>query len=233
MSVPSLNSFFDPSSIQIVHQDARVIAVSKPAGMVIHRGWGQDGRTLADILRDDIVKAPVFGVQRLDRGTSGIVLFALDSAAARDLQVEFESKQAHKRYIALVRGPMTEACIVDHHVLRRDGHSYVDAVTEFDPVAHIDRWSLVEARPLTGRLHQIRRHLKHLSHPIVGDVKYGKGEVNRHFREQFGLHRLALHAFELCIKHPNGETLVLRAPLTPDFAVPLERMGAEVPAHLL
>ena len=100
---------------------------------------------------------------------------------ARSLQLEFESKQAQKRYVALVRGPMTEACVVDHHVPRRDGHSYVDAVTEFNPISHVDRWSLVEARPLTGRLHQIRRHFKHLSHPIVGDVRYGKGEVESSF----------------------------------------------------
>lgn len=214
-------------SFEIICRDDRIIALVKPSGMIVHRGWGQDSTTVADILRDQIIKAPVFAVHRLDRGTSGVLLFALDSAAARALQQQFESMQVHKRYVALVRGPMTESCTLEHDVPRRQGVERVPAITEFQPLAHFQRWSLVEARPRTGRLHQIRRHLKHLSHPIVGDVRYGKGEINRYFRERYGLHRLALHALELSIIHPDGGPLTLSAALTSDLAEPLKNMGIE------
>lgn len=186
--------------------------------MIVHRGWDNDRTTVADIVRERIVGAPVHAVHRLDRGTSGVLLFALDATSARFLQNELHSERTCKRYFALVRGPMREACVVDHPV-RRDRYSdrRIDAVTEFIPIAHSGRWSLVEARPRTGRTHQIRHHLKHLSHPIVGDVKYGKGDVNRLFREQFNLHRLALHCLEIEITHPDGHRIVLQAPLTDDL----------------
>ncbi len=88
------------------------------------------------------------------------------------------------------------------------------------------RYGLYEATPLTGRAHQVRRHLKHASHPIIGDVRYGKGEHNRMFREQHGFHRLALHHFRLEVRHPrSGDPLVLRAPLPAEFAALLTRLG--------
>jgi len=93
----------------------------------------------------------------------------------------------------------------------------------------VERCSLVEARPETGRFHQIRRHLKHLSHPIVGDVNYGKGDLNRLFRTRYGLHRLALHAHLLAFDHPaTGRRLVVRAPLPADFAAALAALGLPV-----
>ena len=96
----------------------------------------------------------------------------------------------------------------------------------------VDRWSLVEASPRTGRLHQIRRHLKHLGHPLVGDVNYGKGDINRLFRERFGLRRLALHAAALSFAHPFGEErITITAPLPADLAEPLLAMG--FPAEVL
>jgi tRNA pseudouridine65 synthase len=106
----------------------------------------------------------------------------------------------------------------------------VPAVTEFRRLAVFERYALVEARPLTGRRHQIRRHFKHISHPLIGDVRYGKGEHNRLFRERFGLHRLALHALELAFVHPETEEeLRIVAPVPEDLAGPLRAMGIEVP----
>jgi tRNA pseudouridine65 synthase len=212
------------AELPVVYRDKNLIAVVKPSGMAVHRGWSDDAITAADVVRDQIIGAPVHALHRLDRATSGVLLFALDSATAKVLSLQFESCSVSKRYLALVRGPMNEPCILDHPVPRRDGCHRVDAHTEFQPLGHIDRWSLVEARPRTGRLHQIRRHLKHLSHPIVGDVRYGKGDINRMFREEFGLHRLALHAFELGINH-DDRLLVLRAPLPPDLYEPMTKLG--------
>lgn len=202
-----------------------MIAVNKPSGMIVHRGWDKDPVTVADILRDDIVKAKVFAAHRLDRGTSGVLIFALNADAARKLQQQLEAGKVKKRYIALVRGPMKEGCLLDYPIRIDKEHERIPAVTEFIPLAHKDRWSLVEARPHTGRLHQIRKHLKHLHHPIVGDVLYGKGDVNRFFRETFNLHRMALHALALTIKNANDESITVEAPLPKDLTEPFKKLG--------
>jgi tRNA pseudouridine65 synthase len=120
--------------------------------------------------------------------------------------------------------------VIDHPVPRDEDGPKVPAVTEFRRLAIFERYALVEARPRTGRRHQIRRHFKHLSHPLIGDVCYGKGEHNRLFRERFGLHRLALHALELAFEHPEtGEAIRIVAPVPEDLAGPLRVMGMEVP----
>lgn len=187
--------------LTVLYRDDCMIAVNKPSGMIVHRGWDNDPVTACDIVRDDLIHAPVFAAHRLDRSTSGVLLFALNAETARSLQKQMEVGGFQKRYLALVRGPMKEGCVLDHPIPKEKYHVRVPAVTEFIPLSHKDRWSLVEARPRTGRLHQIRRHLKHLSHPIVGDVRYGKGDVNRFFRENYSLNRLALHALELTLKN--------------------------------
>lgn len=219
--------------IDVIYRDERIIAVTKPSGMVVHRGWGQDAVTAHDLVRDQIIGTRIHAVHRLDRGTSGVLIFALDPHTAREIQAQMDSGRVVKRYIALVRGPMREGCLLDHPVPAREGEARVDAVTEFEPIDHSGRWSLVEARPQTGRLHQIRRHLKHLNHPIVGDVRYGKGDINRMFREEYGLCRLALHAYSFSLFHPNEEALELRSPIPKDLSEPLERLGMiELPKRL-
>ncbi|MBA3859199.1 MAG: pseudouridylate synthase [Cyanobacteria bacterium PR.3.49] len=214
-------------SLPVLYRDEFMIAVSKPSGMIVHRGWDNDPVTAADIVRDQIVMAPVFAAHRLDRGTSGVLLFALDAETARILQQQNQAGEFKKRYMALVRGPMKEGCILDHPIPKEKHHVRVDAITEFAPISHIDRWSLVEARPITGRLHQIRRHLKHLSHPVVGDVRYGKGDINRYFRETFDLNRLALHAFELSLKNRHDESISIQAPITEDLQRAFEKMNLD------
>ena len=138
---------------------------------------------------------------------------------ARRLQELFETGRIEKRYLALVRGITPEAGVIDHPLPRSREGPRVPAVTEYRRLATFERYSLVEAFPKTGRLHQIRRHFKHISHPLIGDVRYGKGEHNRYFRERFGLHRLALHAAELAFVHPTtGEKLRIDAPLPEELA---------------
>src|ERR1700724_3667904 len=111
---------------------------------------------------------------------------------------------------------------IDRRVRRSPGGPRVPAVTSFRRLAIFERYAWLEVVPETGRLHQIRRHLKHISHPLIGDVRYGKGEHNRLFRSRFGLSRLALHAAELSLEHPaSGAPLRFQAPLPADLAGPL------------
>lgn len=216
---------FAEAEVSILYRDHYLLAVQKPAGMIVHRGWAKDQLTVADVVRDKIIGGPVYAVHRLDRGTSGVLLFALNAGAAFLLQTALHDDSARKRYLALVRGPMKEGCLLDHAIPRSKGGVRVPAITEFHPIAHSDRWSLVSATPRTGRLHQIRRHLKHISHPIVGDVRYGKGPINRLFRETYGLNRLALHAFEITFRHPQGDMLCIQAPLPSELEKPLLELG--------
>jgi tRNA pseudouridine65 synthase len=213
----------------VLYRDARLLAVNKPSGLAVHRGLARD-RVFALQLVRDLAGQHVHPVHRLDRATSGALLFALDPETARRMQESFEAAAVGKRYLALVRGIPPEEGVIDHPVPSDEDGPRVPAVTAFRRLAVFERYALVEARPLTGRFHQIRRHFKHLSHPLIGDVRYGKGEHNRLFRERFGLHRLALHAVELNFPHPEtGEELRIAAPLPEDLAGPLRRMGREVP----
>ncbi len=215
--------------LPILYQDDALVAVAKPSGLAVHRGWANDD-VFAMTLARDLVGRYVYPVHRLDRATSGVLVFALDKDAARLVQRQFESGRIVKRYLALVRGIPPDAGVIDHPVPRAPkSQERVAAVTEYRRLGTFERFSLVEARPRTGRLHQIRRHLKHLSHPIVGDVRYGKGDINRAFRERFGLHRLALHACELVLEHPRlGTPLTLVAELPEDLASPFAAMGLPV-----
>src|SRR5690606_10467506 len=160
----------------------------------------------------------VWPLHRLDRGTSGIVMFAPGAQTSREYCIALLLGAIEKRYVALVRCPAHDQLLVDYAFRRINPVSGDKTPARSEDhrlrrLGEFERYSLVEARPLTGRTHQIRRHLKHIAHPIIGDVRYGKGAHNRLFRERFGLHRLALHAVELRF----GE-LTIRAPLTEDFA---------------
>lgn len=203
--------------------DDDLVAVAKPAGMIVHRGWADDEVALLGLVRDR-VGAWVYPVHRLDRGASGVLLFARSPAAARALQDLWGA--AEKRYLALVRGNPPDAATIDHPIPRAEDGPRVPACTEITTLARAGRYALVEARPRTGRLHQIRRHLKHLSCPLIGDVRYGKGEHNRYFREHHDLHRLALHALALRLPHPRSGLLCeFVAPVPPDLARVFAALG--------
>lgn len=214
----------------VLHRDDDLLIVAKPAGLVVHRGWADDDLAVLDLARE-AAGAYVYPVHRLDRGASGALAFALSSAAARALQEVWTSGQVEKRYLALVRGNPPDAATIDHPIPRGEDGPRVPAVTEVTTLARAGRYALVEARPLTGRLHQIRRHLKHLSCPLIGDVRYGKGEHNRLFRERHDLHRLALHAWSLTLPHPrSGESVRAVAPVPADLLGAL--VGLDIAAAL-
>lgn len=219
--------------LPILYRDERVAIFAKPSGLLVHRGWGNDDIVAVELARDAI-GARVHPVHRLDRATSGALLFALDPECAAALGRVFEAGQVEKVYLALVRGVAPEELVVDHPVPKSEDGPRVPAITAFRRRHAGERWSLVEARPRTGRLHQIRRHLKHISHPIVGDVNYGKGDVNRLFRERDGLRRLALHAAALRFTHPfTGEPVNVVAPLPEDLAGPFRGLGIPEEAVLV
>lgn len=210
----------------ILYLDEELVAVAKPSGVSVHRGWDRDGPFALQQVRDRIGRH-VFPVHRLDRPTSGVLVFGLSSEAARAVQEQFQDGTVEKRYLTLVRGIPDEAGVIDHPVPRaRDRAERVDAVTEYRRLGIFERYALVEARPKTGRLHQIRRHMKHKSWHVIGDVKYGKGEHNRLFRERFDLRRLALHALTLSLNRPaDGARLDLEVDPPPDLLEPLTAMG--------
>jgi tRNA pseudouridine65 synthase len=224
------------ADLPLLYRDDRLAAFAKPSGLLVHRGWGDDDVVAVDLAHASI-GARVFPVHRLDRATSGVLLFALDGEGAAAVGKMFAAGEVHKTYVALVRGVPPEEIIIDHPVPKAEQGPRVDAVTEVrrlcvtEPLGPDDRrYAIVEARPRTGRLHQIRRHLRHAGHPIVGDVNYGQGDINRFFRASFGLHRLALHAQALAFEHPfTGETLTIHAPLPTDLTEPAARMGITWP----
>jgi tRNA pseudouridine65 synthase len=203
----------------ILHRDERCVVVAKPSGVATHRGWDDSDDALLQRVRD-AVGVWVYPVHRLDRGASGAVLFALDKDAARAFSEVWG--EADKRYLAITRGHPPEHVVIDHAIPKAPGEARIAAVTEIWRRETFGRYALVEARPHTGRLHQIRRHLKHIACPLIGDVRYGKGEHNRLWREKANLHRLALHSISLRVPHPDGGELAVECPLADDFAAALE-----------
>jgi len=221
------------ADLAILHRDERFLAVDKPSGLLVHRGWGRADVVLVDQVRELLGVDVVHPVHRLDRATSGVVLFALDPEAAKFVSYQFDRGFVRKRYLALVRGEIAEQLTIDHDIPRRPDGPRVPAVTHVRRLAVAETTprhvSLIEARPATGRFHQIRRHLKHVSHPVIGDANYGKGKINRAMTNRYGLARLALHAQTLVVRHPDsGEDLRFVAPVPDDLRGPLERMGLAV-----
>jgi len=219
-------------SMEVLYQDAHLLAVHKPSGLLTHRGWAND-RDNALTRARELAGSYVYPAHRLDRATSGVLLFGLSSAIASELGAQLEAGGLAKSYLALVRGIAPQACAIDHPLTRLsdDGQDAADkerqpAQTQVTRLGIFERYSLVRAEPRTGRSHQIRRHPKHISCPILGDTRYGKGEHNRACRERFGLHRLALHAATLAFDHPvTGARISLRAEIPADLAGPLEAMS--------
>jgi tRNA pseudouridine65 synthase len=237
-----------PEQLPILYQDPYLIAIHKPSGLLVHRSPidRHETRFAMQMVRDQIGQH-VFPVHRLDKPTSGVLLFALSSEVARNLSEAFAEQQIDKRYLAVVRGFAPEAGSIDHPLKekldkiadkrRRQDKPAQPAITHFKRLATIElpyavdrypqsRYSLVEAKPETGRKHQIRRHLKHIGHPIIGDAKHGKGIHNRFFQQQFDCHRLLLACTAMRFKHPvNGEMIELKAAIGGDFLQLLERFN--------
>jgi len=234
--------------LPILFQDDNVVAVHKPPGLLVHRTdlARQERRVALQLLRDQI-GCEVFPVHRLDRGASGVLLFALHREAAGYLSRQFETRAVEKSYLAVVRGWPPDLGEIAHPLPRRldeyEGqggvtqNSVQEATTRYRRLATTElahsvdrfptsRYALVLLEPLTGRRHQLRRHMKHIAHPIIGDSTYGKGQHNRLFQGLFGCHRLLLACVNLRVPHPVTEApLNLTAPVGKEFASIIHRLG--------
>ncbi len=212
--------------IPILYRDEDWLVADKPAGLLTHKSeLAPDSDVVMTRVRDTI-GAKVWPLHRLDRGTSGALAFGLSEDAVRAWQRQLDAGAVHKVYVALVRGVAPEEIHVDYPVPRAEGAARVSAVTHFRRLWAGEHCSLVEARPHTGRFHQIRRHLSHLRHPIACDANYGTGWFNRKIRGETPLCRLGLHALSLTFPRPEGDVCVV-APLPEDFAGALRQLGAE------
>ncbi len=213
--------------VSILFADDDIVVVNKPSGQAVHRGWARDKVVTMTAVRDAL-GCWVYPVHRLDRPTSGALVLALHQEAAAALGKSFAEGRVDKRYVALTRGVTPQRGRIDHPIPRSEGGPRVRAVTRYTRLGIFERYSWVRATPLTGRLHQIRRHFKHISHPLIGDVNYGKGEHNRLFRERFDFHRLALHAASLTVPHPaTGADLTVQAPVSGDLLRLFEATGLD------
>jgi tRNA pseudouridine65 synthase len=233
--------------LTILHEDEHVVVVHKPAGLLVHRSNldRHETRFAVQLLRDQLGRE-VHPAHRLDKPTSGALAFALDRGSCQHLSQQFEDGRVAKHYLAVVRGHPEDRFEIDHPLTpisdepgrsARTPRPAQPALTRGHTLARCElphrvdryptsRYALVALEPLTGRRHQLRRHLKHVSHPIVGDTTYGKGRHNRLFAGLFGSERLLLACTALAFEHPvTGQPLTVGCPLEASFHSVLDRLG--------
>jgi len=234
--------------IDILFEDEHIVAIHKPAGLLVHRSYlARRERFFAMQLTRDLVGCHVFPVHRLDRPTSGVLLFAKSSEVARLLCEQFADHSIKKQYLAIVRGNMHESGTLDY-ALKQEfddvGDKHVDpnkaaqeAVTDYQALLNAEipfssgrypssRYALVRLSPHTGRKHQLRRHMAHLRHPIVGDTTHGDGKQNKFFREHFHVNRLWLIAKSLQFVHPvTQQTMHIETELESEWVDVFRKLG--------
>ena len=231
------------TSRNLLFRDESLVVLNKPAGIPMHPSRilaGQPDTLLAQAR--ELAGHWVFLVHRLDRPVSGAVVMAADRETQALLGHQFEERTVKKCYLAVVRGWQESTGKISHALLpprddRKPGSIAREAITGFETIAQAElnipigpyqtaRYSLLALFPETGRRHQLRRHMKHISHPMIGDTSYGRGEHNRLFREHFNCSRLLLHSWDVSFEHPgNGQTLCVHAPLDDDFQSIIDRFG--------
>lgn len=232
----------------ILFQDEELVAINKPANLLVHRSEIDKHETenLVQLTRE-LIGQVVYPAHRLDKPTSGVILFALSKSSLKLLREQFEALTINKRYHAVTRGHIRQDLNIDHPLKEKPAFKTQDkselkvqpAETKVTIIEHFTfaipvdrypeaRYSLAELRPVTGRRHQLRRHMKHISHPILGDTNYGKTTHNQLFRNHFSCHRLMLHATEISLTHPSqGVKLNIKAPYTECFDKVIQQMKQE------
>lgn len=231
--------------LDILYQDDAIIAVDKPAGLAVHRSKMVSN---ADIFLIDVLREQVGGTlylaHRLDRATSGVLLIARSTDIAAALGEQFMGRDVHKQYLTVVRGwPEPAEGVVDYALPgSRETGPRREACTAYRRLATVEvpialgrypqqRYALVLAEPKTGRFRQIRKHMAHIHHPVIGDCQHGRSDHNRLYKQHFGCHRMLLHAWRLSFRHPvDGRPMMLEAPLDPAFHAILKRFGWSLPA---
>ncbi len=204
------------SALEILFQDEHIVAIHKPHGLLVHRtSLAKDATEFALQCLKNQLQKQVHPCHRLDRKTSGVLLFALDKNTHRLISEKFRENQVQKTYHAIVRGFISDSGTIDYPLKNERGFQK-EAVTHFKclekfeiPLAHgahnTSRYSLVELKPETGRMHQLRKHMAHIFHPILGDRPHGCNKQNRLWKETYGMTSMMLHAKELTFIHPITE----------------------------
>ena len=225
--------------LDILYQDDFLLAVNKPAGLPVHRSKliGPADAFLIDLLREQI-GGELFLAHRLDRATSGVLLVARSAGVAAALGEQFMSRAVRKQYLAVVRGWPEAEDVIDYALPgSRETGPRREARTRYRRVATVEvpialgrypqqRYALVLAEPESGRFRQIRKHMAHIHHPVIGDCQHGRGDHNRLYKQYFACHRMLLHAWQLRLAHPVDHTpLALAAPLDEPFTARLARFG--------
>lgn len=213
-------------NLEIVYEDQWCFVVNKPNNLLVHHSYyarNIEEDSLVELLKKQGYETPV-PVHRLDRKTSGLILFSKTKEDVPVFQKLFDENKIEKTYWALVRGHVSESGIVDSPV-KNERSNYKEACTEYSclktferdydiPPYPTQRYSLVEFKPKTGRYHQLRIHANKISHPIINDPKYGNRHHNHYFQENLGIHELFLHAKKLNLVHPvTGSNIEVEAEL--------------------
>jgi tRNA pseudouridine65 synthase len=215
--------------LEIIYQDEYYVAINKPHGLLVHKSSiAKDVSVFALQLLRDQLNRHVYPVHRLDRKTSGVLLFALDEESLKKAQHLFVSKTVVKKYLSIVRGFAPAEGIIDYPLKKENG-TVQAALTRYCTLKMgeinvplgkhpTSRYSLVEVIPETGRMHQIRKHFAHILHPIIGDRPYGCNKQNRQFKQKWEMETMLLHARELKFVHPYSEKeIIIKATLHPEF----------------
>lgn len=226
--------------LPILFEDDYLIAINKPSGLLVHRTSiaAEELVSCLQLLRDQIGQR-VYPAHRLDRPTSGILLFSKQEEILPQLNSQFADRSIEKDYLAIVRGiPQEKEALIDHPLPNIKSGKLQEARTHYEILEESEipfnstgryptsRYSLLLLKPETGRTHQIRRHLAHIRHYIIGDKKHGDNKQNIFFQKQFGLENLLLHAFELKFIHPvNQVEIHLRAPIPVHFRTIMKELG--------
>ncbi|WP_457747926.1 tRNA pseudouridine(65) synthase TruC [Sulfurimonas sp.] len=240
---------FKDYKLEILYQDEYLVAINKPSGLLVHKSMidRHEIYYAMKILRNQLGGKWVYPIHRLDKPTSGVLLFALDSVTAKKMNEYFRAHTVEKKYIAVVRGYAPKEGIIQHALKEKldkiaDKDVKTDkepqeAVTEYKTLHTVEldfsvgkyektRYSLVELLPKTGRKHQLRRHMKHINHHILGDTKYGRGEHNKFVRQEYDMHRLLLHSVALKIEHPyTQKSISIKAPFDNIFLALFKEFG--------
>ncbi|MCF8365703.1 MAG: tRNA pseudouridine(65) synthase TruC [Bacteroidales bacterium] len=215
--------------LEIIYKDEFLAAVNKPPGLLVHpSALARDAEEFAMQMLRNQMGRHVYPAHRLDRKTSGVLLFSLDKDTDSLMQQLFAAGSVHKTYVAIVRGYTKDEETIDYP-LRKENGRMQDAVTRYKTLARAEinlpdtrhqtsRYSLVKVNPDTGRMHQIRRHFAHILHPIIGDRPHGCNKQNKLFKEKFDMTTMLLHASEISFVHPlSGEKIEIRAELSDEF----------------
>ncbi|MBB3058883.1 pseudouridine synthase [Mucilaginibacter gotjawali] len=223
--------------LDIIYQDDHLVAINKPHGLLVHRSpIASDATEFALQLLRDQLERHVFPAHRLDRKTGGVLLFALSKDVEKLMQQQFQENRVDKKYLAIVRGFTDDEGEIDY-ALRKENGTLQEAFTRYKTLARAEldvplgnhptsRYSLLEANPATGRMHQLRKHFSHIFHPIIGDRTHGCNKQNKLFKERWQLDTMLLHASQLSFDHPVTKApIYIKAPLQEEFLRVMGIMG--------